>query len=78
MDKVLSKFSDDNSGKIGVPILQASQQKQISENCGRNLFNVRAELTVPTFLKFLLADMMQYAQLKYNSGLPWLHREGEV
>lgn len=47
VDKVLSKFQDDNNDKLEIPILQALQQKQISENCGRNLFNVQSELTVP-------------------------------
>ena len=62
VDKVLSKFQDDNNRKLGVPILKASQQKQISENCGRNLLNVKAELTMPTFLKFHLAGLTQCTQ----------------
>lgn len=38
VDNVLSKFQDDNNDKLGVPILQASQQKQISEKLWQKSF----------------------------------------
>lgn len=64
---ILSKFQKDSCetlrgsifNKVSVPIFEVSQQKQILENCDRNLFNVQAEQTTPTFLKFNLAGSRQ-------------------
>lgn len=59
MIAVIDKLGAPFSASVSVPILEVSQQKQILENCGRNLFNVQAEQTMLTFLKFHVAGPRQ-------------------